>query len=123
MSRTVRAAATPAKQSWLPGTPIPAYLEDLPAAYGFDPLRLGTNSGALRWCAHPLFHTNIRASCEPLQKALGGATFSACNTDDKLVFQLSAMALKAGPKQMYTVDCMSCGVRYEPYHTYPSTSL
>ena len=45
--------ATPAKQSWLPGTPIPPYLEDLPAAYGFDPLRLGSNSGALRWCALP----------------------------------------------------------------------
>ena len=57
VTRTVRAVAsqaggaTPAKQSWLPGTPIPPYLEDLPAAYGFDPLRLGTNAGALRWCA------------------------------------------------------------------------
>ena len=75
VTRTVRAVAsqaggaTPAKQSWLPGTPIPPYLEDLPAAYGFDPLRLGTNAGALRWCALqrwqgsvPPHHTQTAAS-------------------------------------------------------------
>jgi len=71
--------ATPAKQSWLPGLPIPPYLEDLPAAYGFDPLRLGSNKGALRWCApacdtpaepHARRKTNSLAR---LQASRGGA--------------------------------------------------
>jgi len=56
--------ATPAKQSWLPGLPIPPYLEDLPAAYGFDPLRLGSNKGALRWCAPPASHPLSHALAE-----------------------------------------------------------
>lgn len=29
-----------AKQSWLPGSKVPAYLENLPASYGFDPLKV-----------------------------------------------------------------------------------
>ena len=39
-------------------------------------------------------HTSKSLSCEPMQQALG-----ASNTDNKLVFQLSARALRAGPSR------------------------
>ncbi len=43
-----------AKQSWLPGSKIPTYLESLPASYGFDPLKvrggLGWGGGAVDGC-------------------------------------------------------------------------
>ena len=74
--RAVAGGATPAKQSWLPGTPIPAYLEDLPAAYGFDPLRLGTNSGALR-VVRPTALAGQQRRCT--QARHGAATLLACS--------------------------------------------
>ena len=33
------------------GVDAPDYLEDLPASYGFDPLRLGANPDSLKWYA------------------------------------------------------------------------
>ncbi|BDA50608.1 Photosystem I chlorophyll a/b-binding protein 5, chloroplastic [Coccomyxa sp. Obi] len=35
--------------NWLPGSKTPAYLEDLPGSYGFDPLKLGEDPAALKW--------------------------------------------------------------------------
>lgn len=34
--------------NWLPGSDTPAYLENLPASYGFDPLKLGEDSASLK---------------------------------------------------------------------------
>lgn len=45
--RQVTVAA--AKPNWLPGSTTPAYLDGLTASYGFDPLKLGEDSGALKW--------------------------------------------------------------------------
>lgn len=45
--RPVTVAA--AKPNWLPGSQTPAYLDGLPASYGFDVLKLGEEAGALKW--------------------------------------------------------------------------
>lgn len=40
------------RRIWCPGAPIPAHLDgSLPGDYGFDPLNLGADPAALKWCA------------------------------------------------------------------------
>jgi len=53
-ARPVRRAAVKvaaAKEGWYPGASVPAYLDVLPASYGFDPLHLGGNPETLKYYA------------------------------------------------------------------------
>lgn len=49
-----------------PGAEVPKHLADadLPGTYGFDPLRLGTDPEALKWCALCLWQSALPASAE-----------------------------------------------------------
>lgn len=66
-----RAAARP---TWCPGYDTPAHLDgSLPGDYGFDPLGLGAEPDALKWCvcyAIRVLYLLIRLStCLPLEES------------------------------------------------------